>query len=110
MKTTKNKLAKKPFKIQETKGKISFLSKNITQKPVLILGRIELIVISILAFISTTLPFWHIAFEEGAEDGIFGFISICVFLYSFSSNFTLFWLLCFSPINYKRIYKCPQTI
>jgi hypothetical protein len=90
MKTTKNKLAKKPFKIQETKGKISFLSKNITQKPVLILGRIEFIVISILAFISTTLPFWHIAFEEGAEDGIFGFISMRVFSYSFSAHFTLF--------------------
>ena len=83
-------MTKEGFKTQETKGKISFLSKNITQKPVLILWRIELIVISILAFICITLPFWHIAFEEGAEDGIFGFTSMRAFLYSFGTHFTLF--------------------
>ena len=52
--------------------------------------RINLGLIAILIFVSVTSPFWHIFYERGASDGIFGFRTMREFLYSFGTHFILF--------------------
>jgi len=54
------------------------------------INSIKLFIISIFSFICITSPFWHIFFEKGAGDGIFGFKSMRSFLYSFGTHFILF--------------------
>lgn len=50
----------------------------------------KILFLTLILFITSTSPFWHIFFEKGVDDGVFGFRSMRSFLYTFGTHFILF--------------------
>lgn len=71
---------------------------------------IRILCLFFILFVSSTAPFWHIFFELGKQDGIFGFMTMRSFLYAFGVHFILFgfsifmfWILQLIPDLSKKI-------
>lgn len=72
--------------------------------------------IFLLVFLSSTSPFWHIKFEPGVKNGVFGFSSLRSFFYTFGTHFILFgasvffmWILHLIP-NVDELTKKVKKI
>ncbi len=79
--------------------------------------KVNLLLIGVLILVSITSPFWHIFFERGASDGIFGFKSMRTFLYSFGTHFILFgcslflfWFIYLSLNLEKRLKRIGNLV
>lgn len=74
---------------------------------------IYLVLLIMFSLSAITAPFWHIFFEKGADDGLFGFSSTRSFLYTFGTHYILFglsmftfWVIGFIPdknLSVKRL-------
>ena len=51
---------------------------------------LSFLLILLFSISAITSPFWHIFYERGADDGVFGFSSMRSFLYTFGSHYILF--------------------
>lgn len=70
-----------------------------------------------VAIIAATSPFWHIFYEKGASDGVFGFKTMRTFLYSFGTHFILFgcslfffWFISKVKSDDKNLIRVGNTV
>ena len=103
MKKIKNRLTKNKFKSRETKEEVNTATPRTTVKAVLLFDTVEMVIIALLSFVCVTSPFWHVFFEEEANDGRFGFSTMRSFLYCFGAHFALFGCAVFLLLVVNRI-------